>query len=79
MLPVGDAQTLVLGSEGRELKLEVPTGLWRSLLEPDKVMGSVVQRHEKINISRLHIFQRITETTSSSPSSMRFGISGIPP
>lgn len=42
MLPVGAAQTLVLGSEGGELKLEVAVGLWRLLLEPDKVMGSVV-------------------------------------
>lgn len=41
MLPAGAAQPLVLGSEGRELKLEVATGFGRSLLEPDKVMGSV--------------------------------------
>lgn len=41
MLPVGAARTLVLGSEGRELKLEAAAGLRRSLLEPDKVMGSV--------------------------------------
>lgn len=56
MFPVGAAQTLVVGSEGRELKLEVATGLWRLLLGPDKVMGAVAEGREKINVSRLHVF-----------------------
>lgn len=41
MFPVGDAQALVLSSEGMELKLEAAAGLQRLLLQPDMVMGSV--------------------------------------
>lgn len=41
MLPVGAAQTPMLGSEAMELKLEAAAGLQRLLLQPDAVMGSV--------------------------------------
>lgn len=41
MLLAGAAQTLVLSSEGMELKLEGAAGLQRLLLQPDVVMGSV--------------------------------------
>lgn len=51
MLPVGAAQTLVLTSEGMELKLEVAAVLQRLLLQPDMVMGSAAKGHEKMNTS----------------------------
>lgn len=56
MLPVGAAQNLVLTSEGMELKLAMAARLQRLLLQPDMVMGSVAQGHERINTCSLNMF-----------------------
>lgn len=47
MFPVGDAQALVLSSEGMELKLEASAVLQRLFLQPDMVMGSMAYAMRK--------------------------------